>query len=158
MLKRTNEWRDAMDGWMDQVSRPPFPALLTNFWFLRKNSSCLRFQENVRGLFHIKIMLGEQNNIVWTPNSKLLLSLMIRARALSELNPIKDHCTSDMKLQSFLLLLAWLKSSALPYQRFAGDQNQIKTYKLQPQLSGLSRQYLHSRPSEEDKKKRFEDK
>ena len=44
-------------------SPPPLsPALLPNFWFLRK-----------RGVsFQIKIMPGEQNNIVWTPNSKLL--------------------------------------------------------------------------------------
>ena len=40
------------------------------------------------GSFHIKIMLEEKNNIVWTPNSKLLLNLMIRAKKLSELNPI----------------------------------------------------------------------
>ena len=52
--------------------------LLPNFWFLRKRG----------GSFQIKIMLGGQNNIVWTPKRKLLLSLMIRARKLSEFNPI----------------------------------------------------------------------
>ena len=51
-------------------------------------------------------MLGEQNNIVLTPNSKLLLILMIRARKLSELNLIYNPYTSDVKLQSPLFLLA----------------------------------------------------
>ena len=37
---------------------------------------------------------------------QITLKFMIMARKLSELNPIKDHCTSDMKLQSSLLLLA----------------------------------------------------
>ena len=45
-----------------------------------------------------------------TPNSKLLLSSMVKARKLSELNP--DPCT-------FNLNNYWC--SALPYQRFAGD-------------------------------------
>ena len=66
--------------------------LLPNFWFLRKRG----------GAFQIKVMLGEQNNIVWTPNSKLLLSLMIRARKLTELNEshlgslYKWHETSEL--------------------------------------------------------------
>ena len=79
---------------------------------------------------------------IGTPNSKLLLSLMVKARKLSELNPM----------------------SALPCQRFAGDQIlKIKRtewkheYKLQLQLSSLGKQFP-SRPLEEDKKQRFEDK
>ena len=72
------------NGWQIRFPVPPppspSPALSPNFWFLRKRGSCLRFQENIRGSFHIKIMLEEQNNVVWTPNSKLLLSLLIRVR------------------------------------------------------------------------------
>ena len=60
----------------DLIPSPsPLPCVV---WFLRKRG----------GSFQIQFILGEQNNIVWAQNSKLLLSLMIRARKLSELNPI----------------------------------------------------------------------
>ena len=45
-----------------------------------------------------------------TPNSKLLLSLMVNARKLSELNP--DPYTFNVNNNL---------CSALPYERFAGD-------------------------------------
>ena len=70
------------------VPPSPSPALLLNLWFLRKKRKSPTFPGKYRGSLQIKIMLGEQNNTVWAPNSKLLLSLMIRARKLSELNPI----------------------------------------------------------------------
>ena len=45
--------------------------------------------------------------------SKLLVSLIIKARKLSELSPIEDPYTINVNYY-------WCP--ALPYQRFAGDQ------------------------------------
>ena len=53
---------------------------------------------------------NKQIQKIGTPNSKLLLSLMVKARKLSELNP--DPYTFNVNNN-------WC--SALPYQRFAGD-------------------------------------
>ena len=52
----------------------------------------------------------QKKNEIGTPNSKLLLSLMVKARKRSELNP--DPYTFNVNNY-------WC--SALPYQRFAGD-------------------------------------
>ena len=52
----------------------------------------------------------QKKNEIGTPNSKLLLSLMVKARKRSELNP--DPYTFNVNN-------CWC--SALPYQRFAGD-------------------------------------
>ena len=58
---------------------PPLPCVVTKL---------LIFEEKGWVISDTIFMLGEQNNIVWTPNRKLLLNLTIRARKLSELNPI----------------------------------------------------------------------
>ena len=58
----------------DQVPRAPSPspALLPNLWFFRKKRKSPTFPGKYRGSFQIKILLGEQNNTVWTPNSKII--------------------------------------------------------------------------------------
>ena len=85
----------------------------------------------------------QKNYMDWgTPNSKLLLSLMVKASKLSELNPMFGVVVSK--------ICRW--------------SNQIKRISnheytgIQTSASALGEQFLPSRPLEEDKQQRFEDK